>query len=116
MRVTLYYTDELDLESAKEQGASDILLSPKSLSRFGQLKFDQLSEIANKIRGVGLRPVLEWDILMVETSFQATLSLFEKNISLDDYDAIRVQDPGALEYVLTNTKLPVQLVLEQGNP
>ena len=34
---------------------------------------------------------------------------------LDHFDAIRVQDPGALEYLLEKTNIKIQLVLENGN-
>jgi putative protease len=63
---------------------------------------------------LGIKTILEWDITMTENVFQKCLETL-KEIDLQLVDSLRVQDPGAAEYVFQNFSHPMQLVCEVGN-
>src|SRR4051794_23326845 len=86
-----------ELEFLKASGASEVILCHEGLSRLGTLDLPSLQQLAICARDLGLLPVLEWDILMTNDQFAHAVSLL-KDIDLGAFSAIRVQDPGALEY------------------
>ncbi len=57
--------------------------------------------------------ILNFDILCCERDWERTTRVFEQ--IKDDFQAIRVQDPGILAYVLENCDLPIEMVLENGH-
>ncbi|RLA65824.1 MAG: hypothetical protein DRQ89_00290 [Epsilonproteobacteria bacterium] len=103
------------LEELKNGFVSDVILAPKELSRTGELNIYELDCFAKKCWRKGVRPILEWDILMTETCFLKSKS-FLKKIDLNNFYAIRVQDAGAVNYILENyPEIHIQLVLETAN-
>ncbi len=58
--------------------------------------------------------MLEWDALSCEKDIKALQSELSK-IDFSLFSALRVQDPGALEWAMENTSLALQLNLETGN-
>lgn len=113
MKFTTYGRSLHDLNLLKDQGVDEVILEPKSLSRFGKLSAEEFISLSQRSRELGLRVLLEWDILMTEDVFVARAPEIQ---SLLPYaDAIRVQDPGALHWVQTQTDKPIQFIAENGN-
>jgi putative protease len=108
MKLVTYLKNPQDLENLPDV---DILLAPKELSRFGYLTLDQVNQTIKVCK----RPILVWDILMTQANFQKALESLKK-INLDSLYAIRVQDPGALNFLVENfPNMKIQLILENGN-
>lgn len=115
LQITTYLEQQDDLVTIKECGVTEVLLSHQSLSRLGKLSDSKLCELATEALSLGIRTVLEWDVLMREQSFSRSVEVLER-LDLSLFKAIRIQDPGALEYVLQKIpNVPIQLVLESGN-
>lgn len=95
-------------------GVKEVILSSIQLSRFGRLTRPQLIELALKAKQLNLKTVLEWDILMTEPKLNRAKQVI-KELDLTLFDSIRVQDAGALNFVLNNLNHPIQLNLETGN-
>lgn len=115
MNFTSYLENIDQIKEFKEAGIKELILAPKELSRFGELEINQLPELSRAIKALDLKVILEWDILMTGESFNEALN-FLSGIDLDSFYAVRVQDPGALYYLLENHPLiKIQLNLETGN-
>lgn len=109
------YADKLsDLNVLKNAGVEEVILSSKELSRFQKNSHVVLIELLTRAKSLGLKTVLEWDILITEQDFESIKDTF-LTIPSKLYDVIRVQDLGVLEYCLEETTKPVQLILENGN-
>ena len=113
MKLTSYARSLHELNILKDQGFEEVILEPKSLSRFGKLSHDEVESFSKRARELNLRVLLEWDILMTEDVFTSKLSDIK---TLSKFaDALRVQDPGALNWAIDHTDLPVQFIAENGN-
>ena len=113
MKITSYARNLHDLNVLKAQGLEEVILEPKNLSRFGKLSTEEFKTLATRARELNLRVLLEWDILMTEDIFQARIAEAKELTALSD--AVRVQDPGAFQWVLSNTDKPFQFIAENGN-
>ncbi len=113
MKLTSYARTLHDLGSLRAQNFEEVILEPRTLARFGKLSASEFLSLAGRARELGLRVLLEWDILMTQDVFAQKVSEIEPY--LEASDAVRVQDPGALEWVLRNTEKPVQFIAENGN-
>lgn len=110
-----YASHAAELTELVAHGVVEVLLGCQALSRLGTLSLSELEGLARQARMSGLRPVLEWDILMTEVPFERALAAL-REIDLSLFSAIRVQDPGAFGWVLEHyPEHPIQLVLETGN-
>ncbi len=104
-----------DLTVLAKARAAEVLLGSSDLSRYGTIPQDQLIHFAQTAKNLGLKTILEWDILMTQPEFDKAAALL-KALPLNEFNAIRVQDPGAFEWVLKNfPALKIQLNLETGN-
>ncbi|MBL7665657.1 MAG: U32 family peptidase [Bacteriovoracaceae bacterium] len=112
MQINTYVRNHKEIELCRENRVMEVILAHKDFSRTGDLS--DISELAQICQQFGIRTVFEWDIIMTENDFQKCAEKF-KTFDLKNISAIRVQDPGALEYCLNHTELPIQLVLENGN-
>jgi putative protease len=113
MKLTSYARSLHELNVMKDQGFEEVILEPKSLSRFGKLANEEVESLSKRAKELGLRVLLEWDILMTEDVFTAKLPDIK---SLKGFaDALRVQDPGALNWAIDNSNLPLQFIAENGN-
>jgi putative protease len=93
----------------------ELIVSTDIFSRFGKVKLNEIDSIAKEISQVGIKPVFDWDILATEFVFKNNIKLLE-SIDLTMFKAIRVQDPGAVEYIKEHyPDLKIQLVLENGH-
>lgn len=113
MKLTTYGRSLHDLNILKDQGFTEVILEPKNLSRFGKLSIEEFITLSERAKSLGLRVLLEWDILMTEDVFSAKIP--EVKALLPHADALRVQDPGALDWAITNSTLPLQFIAENGN-
>lgn len=113
MKLSTYANSLHELSILKDQGLEEVILGPKDLNRFGKLSAEEFITLSKRARELNLRVLLEWDILMTENVFESKIPKVE---SLLEYaDALRVQDPGALNWAIEHTKLPVQFIAENGN-
>jgi putative protease len=113
MILTTYAQTLHDLNIFKDQGFLEVILEPKSLSRFGKLSQEDFKALATRAEELNLRVLLEWDILMTEDVFEKKIKDIEE--LLPYAKALRVQDPGALEWAMTQTDKPLQFIAENGN-
>lgn len=119
MKLISHAKNEKELSLLIQSGADEVLLGHQDLSRLGNLTTYALIELAKLAKGSGIRPVLEWDILMTEPQLEKATRLLNELLNEPDmnlFSAIRVQDAGAFEYALrVFPSLPLQLILETGN-
>lgn len=113
MKLTTYAQNLHDLNILKESGVDEVLLAHKEFSRLGKLSGDEFAALSTRAQELGLKRIFEWDILMTETEFPVPSKKILTLLSL--FDEIRLQDPGALEFILQNTKTPIQWITENGN-
>lgn len=113
MNLTSYARSLHEISVLKDQGFEEVILEPKSLSRFGKLSNSEVETFSKRARELNLRVLLEWDILMTEDVFAAKIS--DVKALLICADALRVQDPGALHWAIEHANLPVQFIAENGN-
>ncbi len=113
MKLTTFAETLHDLNVAREQGLSEIILGHKNISRFGKLSSEEFFTLSNRARELNLRVIGEWDILMTENTFNLSYPVVTSLLS--GIDVLRVQDPGAFEWAITNTQKPLQFIAENGN-
>ena len=113
MNFTSYARSLHELNVLKDQGLTEVILEPKSLSRFGKLSLDEVKTLSARAKELDLRVLLEWDILMTEDVFTARIPDVKELLPV--VDSVRVQDPGAFSWILTNTDKPFQFIAENGN-
>ena len=72
--------------------------------------------LAKEIRNLNKKAVFEWDILMTQTLWDKNLGHLCERLDFSCFDAVRVSDPGALQYLREKApKCRIQLSLEGGN-
>ncbi|MFP5384582.1 MAG: U32 family peptidase [Bacteriovoracia bacterium] len=113
MKLTTYARTLHELSVLKDQGLDEVILESRSLSRFGKLTNSEFIALSKRAKELDLRVLMEWDILMTEDVFQ--LKQADLKELLPFADAVRVQDPGAFNWILQNTDLPFQFIAENGN-
>ena len=113
---TVSYLERLsDLEHCRAESVQELILAPRLLSRFGELTAQECYLLAERCRASGIRPLLEWDILMTEDVLDGLREALAK-WNWSAFDAIRVQDAGAFNYLLENVPgVALQPILETGN-
>ena len=115
MKWVAYARDADELGQLGHRRVSEVILGLRGLSRLGRLDLKTLHELAALARDLDVRPILEWDILMTPPDFVRAVSDLGQ-VDLKLFAAIRVQDPGAYQYVLQNHPgIAIQLILETGN-
>src|SRR6056300_848601 len=106
MKIVANYSPSIELKHLDE-----ILFCPTQTSRHGVMPFEDMLPALNSIKA---KKVLVWDILMVQKDFDTAKAFIEK-IDIQLFDAIRVQDLGALEYLKVHfPHIPVQFNAETG--
>lgn len=101
-------------------GAShwEVILSCREISRFGSLTTLEAQQLAQAAKERGYKTILEWDIIMTESRFAVCRLLFSQ-MNFDFFDALRVQDVGALNFAIKlaqeHSHLKLHLNLETGN-
>ena len=115
MKRVTYLEKEEQLEAYHQEGIEEVILSPRMLSRFGTHSLEECYRLSQKAQSKNLRTLLEWDVLMPEKTFSQLKQNTLPTLQWQRFDAIRVQDKGALNYLLEQSSLPIQLILETGN-
>ncbi len=102
--------------SHKDESLSyEIILGCSELSRYSKSSLDEMLNLINKASKNNVPAILEWDVLNQEEKFLKTVEIFDR-LPLHDFKAVRVQDPGAVQYIKTKYPwLKIQLILENGN-
>ncbi len=113
MNITTFAETLHDLNKLKNLGISEVILGHKDLSRFGKLSTDEFETLAKRAQELNLKVIAEWDILMTENAFVDATRIVGDILSF--VQVLRVQDPGALEWAISETKLPLQFIAENGN-
>jgi len=111
---TTYLEDRQQLSLLEQTSIKEVIVSHHELSRMGELTHDEVLTLASQAKEAGFKLVLEWDILMTQDIFESAVRAFER-IPNHLFSSIRVQDPGAVEYILQKTKIPIQLIVETGH-
>jgi U32 family peptidase len=114
MQLTTYVENVEQLKLYQAYGIHSAIIGHRELSRYRGLNSVEFNHLCGQARAHNFSLSLEWDILMTEDDFETAVQTFKK-LDLSYFSSIRVQDPGALEYVLEHTQLPVELILENGN-
>lgn len=115
MKFVTYLRTKSQLDKMNPEQTPEVIIETAMTSRFGDLRWQEALELAHKACEYGFSPVLEWDVLQTQQDFNQTIQQLSKQ-DLAVFKAIRVQDPGALNWV--NENLPnhgIQLILETGN-
>ncbi|MFA6238685.1 MAG: U32 family peptidase [Bacteriovorax sp.] len=98
-----------------EKNQLEIIVGTTELSRYSKTSTDEMLTILALARKNDLLVTLEWDALNQEDKFQNACRIIER-LPLHDFSAIRVQDPGAVEFIKTRYPwLKMQVILENGN-
>ena len=113
MNFVSYANSVHELGQLKEAGIQEVILTNKNLSRVHLAK-NTIEKLVHEAKALKLKVVLEWDILCTENDFALMLQEFNK-LKVYEFDAVRVQDLGVLEYVLENEKVQIQFIAETGN-
>lgn len=93
----------------------EVIVGSNSLSRYSEMSNEELLELIALNQNYKLPLVLEWDVLQQENLFLKNKEVISR-LPLHEFKAIRVQDPGALNFISENYSwLKVQLILENGN-
>jgi len=115
MQFNTYLENFSVLEQIQQTSIREVILEHKSLSRMGKQSTKSLISLLDAALSCGLSPVLQWDILITEQTFQHCLTLLNR-LPLAKFHAIRVQDLGAAEWIRQeHPELPLQLIVESGN-
>ena len=115
MHFNTYLESFSELEQIQQTSIREVILQHKSLSRMGKQSTKSLLSLLEAALSCGLSPVLQWDILSTEQTFQHCLTLLNR-LPLAKFHAIRVQDLGAAEWIRQeHPELPLQLIVETGN-
>ena len=112
MKNVIYYEPEIDIQSIINLGVTDIILSTTLFSRFGKLSRMQLIEALEKLKGVEVNVIFEWDLLLINDDFKKCCIEFE-SLNLDRVDFFRALDPGVFSY-LVSQNLKIHLLLDSG--
>lgn len=114
MNIITYVQNIEELQECITANINEIILEPKPLSRFGKLDLETFINLAQHAKKHNIKVACEWDILNTEKEFGKATDFFQ-TIPTDLYQSVRVQDPGACEYVFQNTTKPITLILETGH-
>jgi putative protease len=94
---------------------AEIILACSELSRYAKSTKEEMLGLLGLAQKNKIPVTLEWDALYMEEKFQVACHFID-TLPLHDFNAIRVQDPGAVEYIKTKYPwLKIQLILENGN-
>ena len=108
---SLQQLDLLDPEVIPE-----VILAHRTLSRLGQLETPALLALAKEARSRGFQVLLQWDLLATENVFRQSIQEVLSSLPLDHFDAIRVQDVGAMEWLLQHLEQPkIHWIAETGH-
>lgn len=116
MEFNTFAASRSDLEKCKSLGIVEVLIAPASLSRTGKISIEHAEHLLAEAKELGLSPVLVWDALMPEKELGDCLKRLEDSNIWKNASAVRVQDLGALNWILeTQANLPIHFIAETAN-
>lgn len=114
MNIVTYVQNQEQLDNCIANNIQEIILEHIDLSRFGKLSTEEIISLSSCANENGIKVSLEWDILMTEDEFSSKTTIL-KEFDLKNFFSIRVQDTGALNYVLENLTNKITFISETGN-
>jgi len=115
LKFNTFLENHNQLEQIEKTPIKEVILEHKLLSRIGRNNTKTLLSLLEEVLYRKLSPVLQWDILITENNFNLCLKLL-KQLPLSRFQAIRVQDIGAAEWIRKEyPRLPLHLIVETGN-
>ena len=115
MQFNTYLDNKKKLKLIHDTSIREVILEHKTLSRMGRLDTESLLTLTDSALESGLSPVLQWDILCTESTFENCIKLLD-DLPLSKFAAIRVQDIGAAEWVRHELpEIPIHFIAEAGN-
>lgn len=114
MKITMSAQNRNDLLVAQKWKASEVLIAPQLLSRFGKLSLDEAQRLAQEASELQLRPILVWDLILTDDQLGANFHAFSQ-LESSYFSAIRIQDPGVLQFLLSKTTIKLQWMVDSGN-
>ena len=99
IKPVVYVRTPLELEKFVQMGGRDFIIAPRALARFGQTGLQDIFDLARYALQMNLKLAMEWDVLMTENIMREAIQMIQQ-MPMEAIGAIRVQDLGALEYVL----------------
>ena len=106
---------EVFKNSSIDSSRCEVVFHSLGFSRIGKMSWEDCEKAAALLSESGLECHFQWDILMVESSFRATCSLF-RSLNLDSFKGVRVQDPGALLFLRDEDyQKDIHFITDQGN-
>ena len=108
-------TTAQELLELKALGVGEVIIGLRDFSRMGKLSQGEGIKLAREARKLGMRALFQWDLLMTEDIFVRKARQIAPLLVNGDFDALRVQDGGALQWALEETHLPLHWIVEAGN-
>lgn len=107
-----YVSHSSHLAHCQNTGINEVILEHQGLSRMGGLDTVSLLKLLDKFVGAGLTASLQWDLLQTETHFRQSIQILQE-LPLERFQAIRVQDLGAAEWIRRDhPRLPFHWIVE----
>lgn len=114
MKYCTYLRTQAQLEYLANTNIREVIVEHSLLSQLGGLPTHDLIDLTRQLKQQEFSVFLQWDRLMTEPEFQECLPILKTLYSLP-FDAIRVQDTGAAEWVRTHkTDAALHLIAESG--
>lgn len=113
MNLTGFAQNIHDLSLLKDSGVTEVILGMREFSRFGRLDHEGFLKLSSQAKSLGMRVIFEWDILMTEEAFDECASKIHSYA--EQFDVLRVQDPGAYHWAIHRSEKPIHFVAESGN-
>lgn len=114
MNISTYVQNKDQLQECIDNKITEIILEHIDLARFGKLSTEMLISLAEMAETNHIQVALEWDILMTESEFLSKVKILDE-LDLNLFSSIRVQDVGAMNYILDHTQSAMTLILETGH-
>lgn len=115
MKLVVVLQKNENLSSLKQNQVQEVIFAVQGYSRVPIFEKDEAYKMAKQCLAEGLRPLLEWDILMTDLVFEKTTHELSFDF-IDIFSAVRIQDLGGLNFL--RKKFPqknIQIILEHGN-
>lgn len=115
MKIVSYLQNDQQLIPFQRSGVKELIIESHHFARLGRLSVEEMLSLTEKCRALDIKPVLQWDILMSENRLGRIVEQLAR-LPLEIFHAVRVQDLGALNYLLEKyPEIKIQLILENGN-
>ena len=115
MKYCTYLRGQAQLKRLANTSIREVIVEHGLLSQLGGLPTYDLIDLTRQLKQQKFSVFLQWDRIMTEPEFQECLPILETLRPLP-FDAIRVQDTGAAEWVRTHrTDAALHLIAESGH-